>query len=75
MGIGHRVRKLEQRTKLKRRCVVIIVLYRGDEGPTDEQVEQHREHRKKGGYCENCDGTCVLSWTKKASGGKPQWEI
>ncbi len=69
MTLERRIEKLEQQYNTNRRCVVIIVLYRGDEGPTDEQIEQHREHRKKVGHCENCDGFCVLSWTKKASGG------
>ena len=68
-NLEKRIDELEKKTNIKRRCGVIILLYDDQEGPSKEEIEQFRERRKKGGHCENCDGSCVLDWTEKASGG------
>lgn len=63
MSIQKRVSKLEAVSNIKRRCMVVVVVYNGTEGPTDEEFELFRERQKEKGECDKCGGSC--NWTAR----------
>lgn len=65
MRLKTRLEKIEKQCKVGHRCLLLVAIADGTEGPTREQSQRYRDQQKASGECEKCTGVCVLNWTEQ----------